>query len=59
MIKKQRFSKILKTTHTRKGLIGISPTGIWLIFSETYSGSMSVSNIGKKSDLIRWVKEED
>ena len=42
-----------------KTLVGISPTGMEIIFSETYLGYISDSNITEeKPDVISWVGEE-
>ena len=47
-----------KNTHTGKALVGISPNGMGLVFSEIYSGSISDSNITRKFDVLNWVEEE-
>ena len=47
-----------KNTHTGKALVGISPNGMGLVFSEIYSGSISDSNITKKFDVLNLVEEE-
>ena len=47
-----------KNTHTGKALLGISPNGIGLVFSEIYPGSISDSNITEKSEVINWVNED-
>ena len=40
-------------------MVGISPIGMEIIFSETYPGSISDSNITEeKPDVISWVGEE-
>ena len=53
MILVQCFLK-LYSTHTRKPLVGISPIGLKLMFSEYILGQY----LTPISDVIRWVKEE-
>ena len=47
-----------KDPHIGKALIGISPTGMRLIFTGIDPGSICDSNITKKSDVISCVEEE-
>ncbi|XP_057302708.1 uncharacterized protein LOC130636876 [Hydractinia symbiolongicarpus] len=51
------FSKY-KNTPTGKALIGISPHGSGILFSDIYPGSTSDSDITEKTDAIRFVEEE-
>ena len=47
-----------KNTQTGKALIGISPHGMGIIFSDIYPGSISDSEITEKSDVLSFVREE-
>lgn len=47
-----------KNTQTGKALIGISPHGSGILFSDIYPGSISDSDITEKTDAIRFVEEE-
>ena len=47
-----------KNTHTGKALIGISPNGGGILFSEIYPGSISDSEITEKSNATLYVAEE-
>ena len=39
-------------------MVGVSSVGMGLMFTEIYPGSISDSNIRKKSNVIIWVKGE-
>ena len=45
-----------KNTQTGKALIGISPHGSGILFSDIYSGSISDSEITEKSEAILYVE---
>lgn len=45
-----------KNTHTGKALIGISPHGSGLFFSDIYPGSISDSCITEKVGVLEWVE---
>ena len=47
-----------KNTVTGKALIGISPHGSGLLFSDVYPGSISDSNITEKSGVIEFVSPD-
>ena len=47
-----------KNTQTGKALIGISPHGMGLLFSDIYPGSISDSEITEKSGVLQFVEEE-
>ena len=47
-----------KNTVTGKALIGISPHGMGLLFSDIYPGSISDSEITEKSGVINYVEQE-
>ena len=47
-----------KNTQTDKALIGISPHGGGILFSEIYPGSISDSEITEKSNATLYVEEE-
>ena len=47
-----------KNTQTGKALIGISPHGSGLLFSDIYPGSITDSEITEKSGVIEYVEEE-
>ena len=47
-----------KNTHTGKAFIGVSPNGMGLVLSETYSGSISDSNNTEISEVLNWVQEK-
>ena len=46
-----------KNTQTGKALIGISPHGMGLLFSDIYPGSISDSEITEKSGVLQFVEE--
>ena len=47
-----------KNTTTKKTLIGISPHGMGIIFSEIYPGSISDTEITEKTDILNYVSED-
>ena len=47
-----------KNTTTGKALIGISPHGMGIIFSEIYPGSISDTEITEKTDILSYVNED-
>ena len=47
-----------KNTVTGKALIGISPHGMGLLFSDIYPGSITDSVLTEKSGVIKWVNPE-
>ena len=47
-----------KNTHTGKALIGISPHGTGLLFSDIYPGSISDTEISEKVGVLDWVEPE-
>lgn len=47
-----------KNTQAGKALIGISPHGSAILFSDIYPGSISHSAITEKTEAIRFVEEE-
>ena len=44
-----------KNTITGKALIGITPHGMGLLFSDINPGSISDNNITEKSGVIHWI----
>ena len=46
-----------KNTATGKGLIGISPHGMGVVFSDIYPGSISDSEITEKTGVLKYVSE--
>ena len=47
-----------KNTTTGKALIGISPHGMGMVFSEIYPGSISDTEITEKTDILSYVSED-
>ena len=47
-----------KNTTTGKALIGISPHGMGIIFSDIYPGSISDTEITEKTDILNYVSED-
>jgi hypothetical protein len=47
-----------KNTVTGKALIGISPHGSGLLFSDIYPGSISDSAITEKTSVLEWIRSE-
>ena len=47
-----------KNTTTGKALIGISPHGMGLVFSEVYPGSISDTEITEKTNILEYVTED-
>ena len=47
-----------KNTQTGKALIGISPHGMGILFSDIYPGSISDSEITDKSDILSFVRKD-
>ena len=45
-----------KNTVTGKALIGISPHGIGLLFSDIYPGSISDSAITEQTCVLEWIQ---
>ena len=47
-----------KNTVTGKALIGITPHGSGLLFSDVYPGSITDSNLTEKAGVIEWVEQD-